>query len=460
MSAAPLDVAPVFWGASRRDRAVRGGIAALFWGFVVANAVALVWIWLANHNLPFKRTGDGVARIGALTGLLGAYLAYVQVLLLARIPWLERVAGFDRITILHHWNGFLVLALVVAHTFLSVLGYSMVVHRSFFDEFWTMVGKKAFPGMVTATIATALIVLVAVGSVVIVKRRLRYEYWYAIHLSAYLGIALSWFHELPVGGDITPVFHPRVADYWHWLFRGAILLLAFRLVSPILKAIRYRFRVTEVKAESDGVTSIRISGHGLDGLKAKPGQFFIWRFLAPGHWWSAHPFSLSAAPTDGSFRISAKAVGDHTRALRDLPVGTRVVAEGPFGAFTEAVRRHPKVLLIGGGIGITPVRALAETMKGDVVLIHRVLSDADAVFADELAGLARDGLTVHRVVGDHAAPGGDDLLSARHLLELVPDLKERDVYLSGPPGMVSAIGAELRSAGVARRDLHVERFAL
>jgi ferredoxin-NADP reductase len=138
-----------------------------------------------------------------------------------------------------------------------------------------------------------------------------------------------------------------------------------------------------------------------------------------------------------------------------------VLAEGPFGVFTEAARRRRAgVLLIGGGIGITPIRAIAERMRGDVVLIHRVLDQQDLIFRSELAELAaQTGVVVHDIVGDHRGEGAR-LLSCEHLLELVPDAAERDVFLCGPPAMTDAIGRTLRAAGVPRRRIHVERFAL
>jgi ferredoxin-NADP reductase len=100
-------------------------------------------------------------------------------------------------------------------------------------------------------------------------------------------------------------------------------------------------------------------------------------------------------------------------------------------------------------------------MAGDVVVVHRVLSERDLVFRDELAELAaRRELSVHYIVGDHAAEEGRMLLSTVHLRELVPDIAERDVYVCGPPGMVEWMLPNVRRAGVARRRLHVERFAL
>jgi ferredoxin-NADP reductase len=117
--------------------------------------------------------------------------------------------------------------------------------------------------------------------------------------------------------------------------------------------------------------------------------------------------------------------------------------------------------LIAGGIGITPLRALAEQIGGNAVLIYRVFRDEEIVFRSELDSLAREkGLTVFYVVGDHRDPGAKQLLSPRHLLELVPDLPTRDVFLCGPLAMMDAVSANLLEAGVTRATLYTERFAL
>jgi predicted ferric reductase len=418
-------------------------------------------IWVDNGNLTMHTTGDVLARTAGLAGLIAAYLALVQVVLLARLPVLERLAGFDRLTHWHRWNGHLCIDLVIVHVVLQIWGYSMPTHRSFTGEFWVMVGKGAFPGMVTATIGTVLLLAVAWSSFTIARARLPYELWYAVHLTAYAGIALAWFHEIPTGGDINDQLNAGAANYWRGLAIATLVVLAYRVLAPFASAFRYRLRVAEVIPEGSGVTSVRITGRRLDRLKARPGQFFIWRFLTPGHWWTAHPFSLSAAPDGRSFRITAKAAGDHTRRMGRIPIGTRVVAEGPCGDFTELARRRAKVLLVAGGIGITPVRALLEQMDGDIVAIYRVINQDDIVFADELAELEqRRGVKVRYVVGDHSTPEGRNLLSPEHLRELVPDLAERDVYLCGPPAMTEVTEQRLRHAGVPRRRLHIERFAI
>jgi len=308
--------------------------------------------------------------------------------------------------------------------------------------------------MIVATIGTALLLAVVGTSYVIVRRRLRYEWWYAVHLLAYAGIALAWFHQIPTGNEL--VLDTVAADYWRALYVATLaLLVGFRIAAPLVNAVRYRLRVVEVTPEGPGVVSIRIAGRRLERLRAQPGQFFEWRFL--NRWWTAHPFSLSEAPDGRSFRITVKALGDHTASLAWLPVGTRVVAEGPFGVFTDASRRRGRRVLIAGGIGITPVRALAEGADDGDVVIYRALCEDELVLREELDDL---GVDVRYVVGDHAAPGGDRLLSPEHLVELVPDLAERDVYVCGPPGMTDFAVRNVRAAGVPRRHIHVERFAL
>jgi len=434
-----------------RTRRVAG--LAVLWTIVLGNAAAMFWLWAHGGNLSNKTTGEALTSVARITGLLSAYMALIQVVLLARLPVLERLVGFDRLTVWHRWNGHTTIDLVVAHVFFSVWGYALMDKYSIGKEISTMIWGGIYPGMIVATIGTGLLLAVVATSYVIVRRRLRYEWWYAVHLLAYAGIALAWFHQIPTGNEL--VLDTVAADYWRALYVATLaLIVGFRVVVPLVNAFRYRLRVAEVVEEGPGVVSIRIAGRNLHRLKAQPGQFFQWRFL--NRWWTAHPFSLSEPPDGHSFRITVKALGDHTSALASMPIGTRVMAEGPFGVFTDAMRHRAKRLLIAGGIGITPVRALVARATDDVV-VYRALQEDELVLRAELEDI---GVDVHYVVGDHTASGGDRLLSPEHLLELVPDLAERDVYVCGPPGMIDVAVRNVRAAGVHRRHIHVERFAL
>jgi predicted ferric reductase len=434
--------------------------AAAAWTVLVGNTVAIVWLWVHGGNLDVRTAGDAFTSIARITGLLAAYSALLQVLLLARIPWIERLKGFDRLSVWHRWNGHACLYLLFAHVVFSVWGYALLDKYSIPKEISTMLGGGIYPGMITATVGTGLLIAVVISSVVIVRRRLRYETWYLVHLGAYAGIALGWFHQIPTGNEL--VLDTVAADYWRSLYVATLALLVFfRLLAPVVNAVRFRLRVAEVVAEGPGVVSLRIVGRRLERLNAQPGQFFLWRFLDHRRWWASHPFSLSCAPDGRSLRITVKDLGDFSRGLGEIAPGTRVLAEGPFGVFTEAARRREKVVLIAGGIGITPVRALLEQMRGDLVVLYRAVREDEFVFHNELTALAaRCGAIVHLVPGDHATAKGSHLLSPAHLHELVPDIAERDVYVCGPPAMAAVIERNVRHTGVPRRNVHVERFAL
>jgi ferredoxin-NADP reductase len=211
-----------------------------------------------------------------------------------------------------------------------------------------------------------------------------------------------------------------------------------------------------VREEAPGVISVYIGGNRLDELAAEPGQFFRWRFLTRSLWWSSHPYSLSAAPGDDQLRITVKDQGDHSQSLRLLQPGTRVIAAGPYGAFTgSGASSAGGAVLVAGGVGITPLRALFATLPGPVTLIYRASSWQDVVFKDELDAIARTrGGTVHYLIGSRE----ECELTGQLLADLAPGLRRRDVYLCGPNGMIAAAVMALREAGVSRRRIHYESF--
>jgi ferredoxin-NADP reductase len=141
-----------------------------------------------------------------------------------------------------------------------------------------------------------------------------------------------------------------------------------------------------------------------------------------------------------------------------------VVAEGPFGRFVASRRRREQVTLIAGGIGVTPLRAILEELSGPpgaITFIHRVIAEADCVLRGELETLAAErGAALHHLIGDHRDPSAAGLLSPQNLRELVPEISASDVFLCGPPRMMQHTRESLEAAGVPRRQVHSERFAL
>jgi len=434
-------------------------IAFLLVGAVGLGAVAvLAFWWMDTPDTTLANLGGQATAAGQAAGMLGAYLVLIQVLLMARIPLLERAIGSDWLTAAHRASGESLILLLVAHAFLITLGYAGGSFGMMSAQFFIMIDM---PYILDAVIGLGLLMLIGFLSARAVRRRVRYETWQYTHMLVYVAIVLFFTHEFTAGGTFDANYGARL--FAVGLYAAvALTVLAFRVIKPVMFSLRYRLRVADVQRESDDAVSIYLSGRNLRRLQAEPGQYFRWRFLTRGCWWQSHPFSLSAVPNREWLRITVGALGDHTRALQDLRPGVPVFAEGPYGAMTAALRTRRKVVLIAGGIGITPLRAMIDPLAAageDLVLLYRASNRGDIVFHRELEWLAGNGrLTVHYLLGPRDARPAP--LSSDRLAALVPDLHDRDVFLCGPPGMIQAARQALRTARVPRRHIHQERFAL
>jgi predicted ferric reductase len=442
----------------------RDASAVFAWGvtlFVVA-------LWIAGGGLTsFGSLGESLTNIGRLTGLVASVLMLLQVLLMARIPPVEQAWGQDELARVHRLVGFTSFNLMVAHIVLVTVGYSAGTDLGVVATFVDQVLHS--PGMLLALAGALALVMVVVTSVKKARARLRYESWHLLHLYAYLGAGLALPHQLWTGADFNANVTATV--FWWGLYAFALAaVLVYRVGLPLLRSRRHRLVVSEVVAESPTVTSVVVTGRRLDRLPVRAGQFFQWRFLDGAGWSRGNPYSLSAAPDGRSLRITAEAVGASSARLAALRPGTRVLVEGPYGRLHAGVRTREKTVLIGAGIGITPLRALLEELPASpdgVVVIYRVGSQFDIVLGDELLDLARaKGGRVVAVVG-HRNRERDSWLpvDSRHLTDvealtrIVPDIADRDVYVCGNPAWMDTVITAAHEAGVPHDAVHHERFA-
>jgi predicted ferric reductase len=430
---------------------------------VIINAALVVAMWVRHGGLnQLGSTSAKLTAAGQLTALVGTYAALVQIFLMSRSPWLERRLGMDGLAQWHRWLGFGVTILIGAHVILTTVGYALGNGNSVLAEARNLV--TTYPYVLMATAATGLLIMVAVTSLRMIRRRLTWETWRFLHLYAYLAIALAFGHELAVGTDFTDDAIAR----WYWIALYVALglcLLAFRIGHPLRMSLRHQLKVAQIVPEAPGVVSLYVTGRALDQLEARAGQYFRWRFLTRDGWWRTHPFSLSAPLNNRYLRLTVKGVGDDSRGLQGLHPGTRVAVEGPYGLFTATRQRRSKVLLVAGGIGITPLRALIEEIppkKDAIALVYRASRWEDVVFRDELDKLIRDRRgTIHYLIGRRGTPElPDDPLSAQTLRRLVPDVESRDVFVCGPALMMERMQLILRDIGVPQQQIHFERFAL
>ena len=264
----------------------------------------------------------------------------------------------------HRRLGFTIGSLFLAHPVLLTVGYARRNHFGAVQQFTEFISD--WPTRL-AFAAFTIIALVVLSSTPLIRRRLTYETWHVSHLTMYVAIGLAGVHQAN-GADIAG---QPWAIYWlalHLLVFGCFL--TFRVGRPIARCARHRFRIDRIVAESGDVTSVYLTGRRLDRFVFRPGQYANVAFLSKGCW-SPHPFSFSAAPNGQFLRLSIKAVGDFTARIRDLRPDTLTLLEGPLGAFTAAAPRD-KYLMVAGGIGITPIRALIESLAEagrDIVLV-------------------------------------------------------------------------------------------
>ena len=314
-------------------------IAGIGFGAVVAAVVT------GESRGSLAAPGGMLTAGGRLAGFAGAYLMLIMVVLVARLPWLERSVGQDQLIRWHRRVSPWAIGLIIAHVLLITLGYAAAARSPVLSEIWLLV--RSYRDILAAVVGFALLMLAAVTSYRAIRRRLRYETWWAVHLYLYIGLALAFAHQIVTG--VTFIGHPLARALWITIWAAtAGMVLVFRIGQPAWRSLRYQLRVDEVRNEAPGVVSVICRGRDLDRLPVSGGQFFLWRFLTRELWWQAHPYSLSALPQPPYLRFTVKGLGDASRALAHVRPGTRLAFEGPYGAFTDHARLSDGVLLIAG----------------------------------------------------------------------------------------------------------------
>ena len=418
-----------------------------------AGAAAVLALWW-HSTRAIVGPGGALTTVGEGLGLLSGYAVVIAVLSMARLPPVERGVGADRLARWHGTLGRWLIWAISAHVLFIIWGYALAAHSNVVSETATLL--TTYPDVLMATVGYFLLLGVGLTSLRAARRRLRYETWYYLHLYTYLAIALAFSHQFANGAAFVDNAIARFA--WELLYIAtAALIVWYRLIVPARDFGRHRLVVAGLREEANRTVSVYLKGRDLDEFGAAPGQFFRWRFLTRGLWWQSHPYSLSALPSDNLMRITVRDVGDPSNMLRSLRPGTKVLAEGPFGAFFPT---HPDraSLLVAGGVGITPLRAMMAALTGPVILIYRASSWQDVALRAELDAFAADrGAQVHYVVGTRSELGGDPL-TADALRQAAPGLGAMEAYVCGPPGMTAAAIGALRAAGVPRRRVHVESF--
>ena len=447
----------------RRLKRSQDIVEAFAWGTVVFVVASFMIDGGLNGIIDLTTALGSLSR---LTALVATDLLLIQILLIARVPWLDRLYGHDRTTIAHKRLGKPILYLVIAHFLASLIQYAILEGKNIFDEAISLALSNT--DLLLSFIALAAMITVVITSIKIARAKLSYEAWYLVHLLSYVAVLAAIPHQFSTGSDIAG--KPLQSTFWIslYVFVGANLLW-FRFLKPVVNMLKHRFTVLRVQSESSDTASIYIGGKNLVDLNAKAGQFYLLRIMNAKQWWRPHPFSLSAAPNEDYVRFTIGDRGDDTALMQNLKVGTKVMLEGPYGVFTEDRRTKEKVTLICAGIGVPPIRALAESMvakPGDITIIYRTRANDDASLLSELEAIADiRGHSLRVLEGSRGTPnswlpaGHENIPDFQRLELLAPDVKDSDVFICGPIAWTRQVEKSLRQVGVAERQIHAEEFA-
>ena len=432
--------------------------------------LAPVIAFLLNGGLVgVEGLGDWFNVLNRLTALIGTSLLLVHMILIARVPWLEKTFGLDRTTTAHKKLGKPLLYILLLHFFTALISYSITDGVDIFSTLFSLLGS--YQDVLLATVALFLFIVVTITSIKIARRKLSYEAWYLVHLVSYVAVFIAIPHQFNLGSDFLA--EPALATYFAGLYIFVVAnIIWFRFLTPVIYSLRTKLRVVNVVPDRNRTTSIYVGGNKIQRLGAEAGQFFMFRVLTPSQWWRPHPFSVSSNPSRETIRFTIGNRGDDTAKLQQLKVGTKVMLEGPYGIFSESKRTRQKVTLMAAGIGVAPVRALAESLTadpGDVSVIYRVNSINEAALLPELVEVCKTGGHDLIVVdGPRSAnltwlpdqePEAERVSEHERLLNMAPEIIHSDVYLCGPSGWSKAVVANLRQLGIKKEQIHVEEFA-
>lgn len=450
--ARPMTVAARPLPRPRPGRALTTDLWAVLGGF----GAVLIGLWVRHGGFGQLTAGWAGLWTGLsqLTGLLASGVGLVGLALVARPRSIERRYGLDRLFVWHRVLGETMAVLVGAHVFAGVAEWAAA--GTVMEAIADLTGRE--PYMAAATVGAALIGVVTVSSLRSLRRRLSYETWYFVHLLAYVGFVLSFGHTIVLGGDLADDRLARTV--WVTAHVGVGLWLLWGRWGHLIGACVRPLRVAEVRPLNDDTAEVRLDGPGLRRVQGDAGQFALLRPLSRRLWWQAHPYSLSSAPDESGLRFTVKRRGDASGALLDLPIGTRVAIEGPYGACTPDVIGDRKAMFVVGGVGVAPVRALLQRLPvtSCPVVLYRAHRVEDLVHLDELDALCRErGGVVHTLVGPTAKLATKDPFSAAVLRRAVPDLTERVAVLCGPDRFLQAARAGMRDAGIPSDRIHYER---
>jgi predicted ferric reductase len=443
------------------------------WAAVVAAYAIPLLLWVAAAPIQgqFATPFASATSIAVICALAGTTAFALNLVLGARLRWVEAMfGGLGPMYAAHRTNGQLAFMLLVGHVVLILVSRAAVSPGAALALLGPGAGWTVFAGVLAFAAMT-----VAIGLTLFV--RLGHEVFVYVQRTFGFTFILATYHVFTTEG--AKASSPALEWYMAGVATLGLAAFGYRSLFSSLLVRRYRYGVDAVHRLDRSVTEVVMSPRERR-LEFEPGQFVFVSFrstalaarfkpfelsggtvaIRPGEITNQfHPFSITSAPHEETLRITVKAVGDYTRALRELEVDAEAIVEGPYGSFTHRTAVGRRQVWIAGGIGVTPFLSMARSLNRDelesVDLYYCVETVAEALFLDELRAIAAGhaGFRVSLVPRDEVG-----LITASAIGTQI-DLSSRDVYVCGPPAMITSLRAQLSDEGVPAERIHSEEFS-
>ncbi len=401
------------------------------------------------------------------SGVLGIGLMSIAMLLALRPKWLEpHLDGLDKMYRLHKWLGIGALAVSVLHWWWAK-GTKWMVGWGWLEkpakkprveetlgviEGWLR-SQRGLAESVGEWVFYAAAVLIVLALV----KRFPYHLFVKTHkwlAAAYLALA---YHTVV----LTKI------DYWMqpvgWVLAALLIGGSVAALLSLIGRIGADRKVQGTIASLTDYPVLRVLETAVvleEGWRGHAaGQF---AFVTSDKKEGAHPYTIASAwnPEDRRLTFITKALGDHTRRLREhLQAGMPVTVEGPYGCF-DFEDAQPRQIWIGAGIGITPfvarMKQRAATPETKPVDLFHPTAEFEPAAIDRLtADAAAAGVHLHLLVD-----GKDGRLNGERIRAAVPEWKNASLWFCGPPGFGQALREDFVANGLPPERFHQELFQM
>lgn len=369
----------------RHLAAKRGPITfILLYALAVLMPLIIVRLLGLDHDSVKKEFALGFGMVGLMFFLSSFWLS-------GRFKWITGNRGID-LTLKFHRR-------IVAFGLLFSIIHAVMILGSAMPDYFSLVIFAFF------TIVLQFILAKKKS-----KLKVKYEYWRLSHGVLAMLLVISLTAHAIIEGSYSA--HPILSTYWIVLTVLAVLSLFYVHNYLPYQESKRPYKIAEVVEEAHQQWRVTIEPDGFEAMDFEAGQYAFVSFGDSPFSDRAHPFSFSSCPADRpKISFTIKELGDFTSTMNDIEVGSNVFLYGPYGHLSLNNRRGPKtqekgVVLLAGGIGITPMISMLRDMQATnyqlpVKLFYACRTQDDLLYKEELIQLTEKlNLDLHLVVSD------------------------------------------------------------